>query len=46
MLPFDKAQKRKIALQRRSVTPFTIQFTHMPRGKIVHLAATFHYIDA
>jgi tripartite-type tricarboxylate transporter receptor subunit TctC len=26
--------------------PFTIQFTHMPRGKIAHFAATFHYIDA
>jgi len=26
--------------------PFTIQFTHMPRGKIAHLAATFHHIDA
>ena len=26
--------------------PFTIQFTHMPRGKIAHVAATFHHIDA
>jgi hypothetical protein len=26
--------------------PFTTQFTHMPRGKIVHVAATFHHIDA
>ena len=26
--------------------PFTIQFTQMPRGKIAHLAATFHHIDA
>jgi hypothetical protein len=24
----------------------TIQFTHMPRGKIAHVAATFHHIDA
>jgi hypothetical protein len=22
--------------------PFTIQFTHMPRGKIAHVAPTFH----
>jgi hypothetical protein len=26
--------------------PFTIQFTHMPLGKIAHLAATFHHFDA
>jgi hypothetical protein len=26
--------------------PFTIQFTHIPRGKIAHVAATFHHIDA
>jgi hypothetical protein len=26
--------------------PFTIQFMHMPRGKIAHVAATFHHIDA
>jgi hypothetical protein len=26
--------------------PFTIQFTHMPRGKIARVAATFHHIDA
>jgi hypothetical protein len=26
--------------------PFTIQFTHMPRGKIAHVAATSHHIDA
>ena len=46
MLPFGKIQKRKIALQRRSVTQSIIQFTHMPRGKIAHVAATFHHIDA
>jgi hypothetical protein len=26
--------------------PFRIQFTHMPRGKIAHVAAMFHHIDA
>jgi hypothetical protein len=26
--------------------PFTIQFTHMPRGKIARVVATFHHIDA
>ena len=26
--------------------PFAVQFTHMPRGKIAHLAATIHHIDA
>ena len=26
--------------------PFTTQFMHMPRGKIVHVVATFHHIDA
>jgi hypothetical protein len=26
--------------------PFTTQFMHMPRSKIAHVAATFHYIDA
>ena len=26
--------------------PFTIQFTHVPRGKSTRVAATFHHIDA
>jgi hypothetical protein len=26
--------------------PFTIQFTHMPRGKSARVAATSHHIDA
>jgi hypothetical protein len=26
--------------------PFTTQFTHMPRGKIVHVAPTFDHTDA
>src|SRR5215469_10270000 len=45
MLPFGKTQKPKIALQRPSVTPSQLKFTHTPRGKIVHVAATFDHID-
>jgi hypothetical protein len=30
----------------KTIREFTIQFTHMPRGKIAHVAATFHHIDA
>jgi uncharacterized membrane protein len=26
--------------------PFTTQLTHLPRGKIAHVAATFDHIDA
>ena len=45
MLPFGKTQSAR--LRYKDIRdPFTIQFTHMPRGKIAHLAATFHYIDA
>ena len=45
MLPFGTTQKRKIASQNVR-DPFTPQFTHMPRAKIAHAAATFHHIDA
>ncbi len=26
--------------------PFTTQFTHMPRGRIAYVAATFRHVDA
>ena len=45
MLPFGKTQKRD-RVTKTIRDPFTIQFTHMPRGEIAHLAATFHHIDA
>ena len=44
MWPFGKTQKRKIALQRRSVT--RSQFNSRTGRKIAHVAATFHHIDA
>ena len=45
MLPFGKTQKRS-CVTKTIHDPFTIQFTHMPRGKIAHVAATFHHIEA
>ena len=44
MLPFGKTQKRKIALQRASVTPS--QLNSRTAWQIVHVAATFDHIDA
>ena len=48
MVPFGKTLKLKSArLRYKDIRdPFTIQFTHMPRGKIAYLAATFHHTDA
>jgi hypothetical protein len=44
MLPFGKTQSAR--LRYKDIRdPFTIQFTHMPRGNRAHVAATFHHID-
>jgi len=46
MLPFGKPSKAQDCVTKTIRDPFTIQFMHMPRGKIAHVAATFHHIDA
>ena len=46
MLPFGKIQKRKIELQRPSVTPSQLNSRTCRLAKLVHVAATFHHIDA
>jgi hypothetical protein len=46
MLPFGKTQKRKIELQRPSVTPSQLNSRTCRLAKLVHVAATFHHIDA
>ena len=45
ILLFGKSQSAR--LRYKDIRdPFTIQFTHMPRGKRAHVAAAFHHIDA
>jgi hypothetical protein len=46
MLPVRQNSKAQDCLTKTIHDPFTIQFTHMPLGKIAHLAATFHHFDA